>query len=153
MPVRIWSHSQSSFVMNSKEQGNLGESEVVYRLLKQGFEIYLPFLDSGRYDFILNDPSTDKIKKVEVKTTRSLRSNGDSYEVQLCGRTHKGGYKFFGELKSPDLLAVFVIPENKIVFFDVKRIKSKYKLLISKNKIQNNEYCENINEILNPALV
>lgn len=114
--------------------GNLGECKVKYELLKAGYEVYEG--DSrSLLDLIARNPRTDEILRFEVKTTQTRSeaggnpsSLGTGWQVRISSRNTFEERPF--QKESIDVLAVFIEPEDKVVFIDAKSVKTSTKLIV-----------------------
>jgi len=51
--------------MNSKNKGNIGESQALAEFTKRGIQVSIPFGDNARYDLIAD--FNGKLNKIQVK--------------------------------------------------------------------------------------
>ena len=92
--------------MNSRQQGAIGVGRAIAHYSSKGYAVFIPVSDVSRYDLIVD--TGEKLLRVEVKTTRSVRN-----DVSL--RTLGGNQSWSGEIKrisSSDCDIVFVVNLN-----------------------------------------
>lgn len=103
-------------------KGNIGEMMACIELYKQGYTPYKPVVENCKYDLLAEKEG--KVYKVEVKTT--TQNNNGKFYVGLRGlRPNRTGNKtkVFDKFDL-DLLAVVVLPENRVVIIDTKTINN-----------------------------
>ena len=61
--------------MHTIRIGDIGEAQAVKDFISAGWSVSKPLSVNSKYDFIVESPSTSKLYKVQVKTTKNL-SNG-----------------------------------------------------------------------------
>ena len=69
---------------NTTAQGTVGLSASIALYSSRGWSVSLPLVDEQPYDMLAHNRITDKINKVQVKTTRCVRASGN-YSVSLKG--------------------------------------------------------------------
>ena len=133
---------------NSSQQGNYAEQIVACEFMKKGFEVYQNVGEQNRFDLIVYKDG-EGVKTVQVKSTTCLRKDSDAWKVTL-ETSHRGSKKVPLNKKDLDILAVFVIPLDKVFYFDMnsKDFKNECSLTLSSKKIQNGEYQEDIKGVL-----
>ena len=108
--------------------GNLGEIAVAKEFAKCGFEIYSPIGDNASHDLLVS--KGDKIYCVEVKSTAS--KSGAGYAVQVkkvrANRTKNRIINFDND--KTDILAVYIIPKDQVIFFKAKDVEVKSALTV-----------------------
>lgn len=75
--------------LSSSKQGNIGMTRAIYEYSKLGYHIFLPFAETEKYDFVMDDG--EKLLKVQVKTSRYKRYRG--YRVNIGGTHGQEGRK------------------------------------------------------------
>lgn len=117
--------------MNSIDKGKFGESHVAAHFVAQGYHVFLPVFSYPECDMILMKDG--EIKRVEVKTTSSPTRHG-GWSVSLRRIRNNGKHtvvhKFDGACA--DLLAVYILPENRVEVFDPSRLHGTTNLTISR---------------------
>jgi hypothetical protein len=108
--------------------GNLGELAVAKEFARKGYEIYMPVGDNATHDLLV--AKDGKIYRVEVKSTSVIRGAG--YVVQIKKvRSNKTKSKITGFDNSlVDILAVYIVPEDRVVLFDAKTVDVKSTLTV-----------------------
>lgn len=116
--------------MNTVRQGNLGVLAAAKYFAVEGYEVFSPMMENSSCDLIvIKDGVT---QRVEVKSTRTGSSK--SWQVQIRQiRPNRTGNKIkkFDGAKS-DLLAVYIVPEDRVVVIPSSEIK-RSSLTIKKN--------------------
>lgn len=111
--------------MKTNQKGNIGEAKIVSYFIQNGYEVYTPFGNGSTCDIILlKDGITER---VSVKTT-SRKGALRSWQVTLRQRSYKKDVPF--NKNQYDILAIYIIPENRIVLFDPEELKTKTTLNI-----------------------
>lgn len=96
----------------TSQYGRIGEAAVISFFVKNGYEVFAPFLGNASADLVvLRD---GKVERVEVKTT-SKRS-GRGYEVQLRSMRYNNTQTKINKFDASksDLLAVYIYPEDHV---------------------------------------
>ena len=75
---------------NTKKVGNLTELQCATRLYELGCAVSIPFGNSEKYDLIID--WNNKLYKVQVKTTKSIKNNIMSFATKTTNYT-KGKWK------------------------------------------------------------
>lgn len=111
--------------MTSNEIGNRGEAEVLNFFVSEGFEVYTPFGTASKCDMIV---LKDKIaQRVSVKTCSGEKTYR-GYLVKI--RQSQKGKQIPFDNTSCDLLAVYIMKEDKVYVFDAKIITNKFEIAI-----------------------
>lgn len=111
--------------MNTNLQGNIGESKVLTHLLKEGYNVYLPFGTASKNDMVVE--KDNKVERVSVKTaTRKIPSG--KYRVKI--RQGKMNKETPFDNTGSDLLCVYIVPEDRIVVLKSSDIKNKSELFV-----------------------
>lgn len=111
--------------MNSNLQGNIGEAKAVEYFINEGYTVYLPFGTAAKNDMVIE--KDNEIKRVSVKTANSKHKNG-KYKVRI--RQGKMNKQIPFNPLSTDIVAIYVVPENRIVLKNSVDIKSGFELTI-----------------------
>lgn len=108
--------------------GNLGELSVAKELAKQGYEIYAPMGDNATYDLLIAKDGI--VSRVEVKSTSTIRGAG--YVVQIKKvRANKNQNAITNfDNTHIDILAVYIVPEDRVILFDAKEVTVKSTLTV-----------------------
>lgn len=117
--------------MVSIDKGRLGESHVAAYFTANGYDVFLPIFSYPEFDMVIHKEG--KIQRVEVKATSSLAKNGN-YQVSLRRiRNNSKKYTVHNfDNNCADILAIYIVPENRVVLVDPKSFKAKTMLTISK---------------------
>jgi hypothetical protein len=108
--------------MNTRQIGDISESMVTARFLKEGWQVFTPVNSNGRIDLLLERGSG--FERIQVKTARL--KNGDIFfsarSKDLATNKSKG---YFGEIDSfavysPDLDEVYLIPIEENMEWDIR---------------------------------
>jgi hypothetical protein len=110
--------------MERKKKGLLGEAKVLTYFIENDYEVFLPFADNGPYDLLV--VKDKQIQKVSVKSTSSLASaNTWSVELRTVSRRKDNKTTVTKiDKQDLDLLAVYIIPEDRVIILDIKTIDS-----------------------------
>lgn len=106
--------------MDTNAKGNLGESRAITYFIKNGYEVYLPFGTGTINDMIV--VKDNKSLRVSVKSTSTKIKSG-KWEVRLRQKTTSGVVLF--DRNKTDILIVYIIPEDRIVFIDISELENK----------------------------
>jgi hypothetical protein len=103
--------------VNTVKKGRLGEAAVAHEFVRQGYDVYLPVFGNANFDMVVVKEGI--LSRVEVKST-SYKGSKKSYAVQLKSVRHNTNetrvIKFDGN--KSDLLAVYIVPENRVVILN-----------------------------------
>lgn len=115
--------------MFSCDYGRLGELKVAAYFTSLGYPVFTQVSGGSPYDLVVE--INGELKRVEVKTTRT-KSNSGKYVVQIKSvRINKGRNKINGFNNSKcDILAIYIIPKDKVILIDSKEIKSNSSLTV-----------------------
>lgn len=111
--------------MNTNLQGNIGESKILTYFISQGYTIYLPFGTASKNDMIIEKDNI--IKRVSVKTANTKTKSG-KYKVRI--RQGKMNKQIAFNPSSTDILAIYIIPEDKIILKMSSEINSGFEIHI-----------------------
>lgn len=111
--------------MNTNLQGNIGESKVLAYFIAEGYNVYLPFGTAIKNDMIIEKDNV--IKRVSVKTANTKSKTG-RYKVRI--RQGKLNKQIPFDNKSTDILAVYVLQEDKVIVLNSTDIKTGFEILI-----------------------
>jgi len=111
--------------MNTNLQGNIGEAKVLAYFISEGYTVYLPFGTASKNDMIVEKDNV--IKRVSVKTANTKTKSG-KYRVRI--RQGKLNKQTAFDSASTDMLAIYVIPEDKVVLKTSADIKAGFELSI-----------------------
>ena len=111
--------------MNSNLQGNIGEAKVLNHFINDGYTVYTPFGTAAKNDMIIE--KSNIIKRVSVKTANTKTKSG-KYRVRI--RQGKLNKQIPFDNKTTDILAIYIVPEDRIVLLDSCNIESKYEIVI-----------------------
>jgi len=118
--------------MTRKEKGDLGEAKAMLYFVENGYSVFLPICHNLPFDFIVY--KDQKMQRVSVKSTSSS-GNRVSWCVGLrnVSRRNYGAVcvKLFNNQES-DVLAVYIIPEDRVVLFESLSIQNTTALHIRK---------------------
>jgi len=104
--------------------GILGEAKVLTYFVENGYNVYTPFDGHSPFDLVVYKDNV--LQRVSVKSTqkRSYRrwsvSVGQKYRNTKDGIVKHVCTKF--DNTSCDLVAIYIIPEDRIVIIDAKTI-------------------------------
>lgn len=116
--------------MNSKDIGDISESQVLARLILKGENVLIPFGDNKRYDLVIEKDGN--FQRIQIKTGRF--KNGVIIFPTCSSSTHRGGNKnnYIGQIEMfmvycPELDTIYRVPINEI-----KEIKTECTLRVEK---------------------
>lgn len=108
--------------------GILGEAKAIAYLLEKGYDVFNQFGGKAPFDLVAHKDNT--LYRVSVKSTSFLKKN--TYIVYLQrvrpNRTKNIIHKF--DKTCCDLLAIYIVPEDRIVLLEASGIKQKCSLSI-----------------------
>lgn len=110
------------------QKGFLGEVKVIAYFVERGYDIFTSLSGKSAFDIIAYKDS--KLIRVSIKATTSIDKSSPckSYRVQLGQHVHTTKKPF--DNTSCDVLAVYIIPEDRIVLIESNTIKAKYQINI-----------------------
>lgn len=114
--------------MNTNNQGNLGEARVLVHLVENGYTVFVPFGEASVFDLVAYKDGN--LYKVSVKSSSSKK--GNKYTVRLTQSGFKtvdgmrvNTHQLF-DAESIDILAVYLVQDDRVVLVDPKTIKTKW---------------------------
>lgn len=110
------------------KQGSLGEIAVQKEFIKLGIEVYSPITDNTSYDMLVNNKG--KILKVEVKSTSRFVEGAYRVGIRRVRSNKKENKVYNFDNESVDILAVYVIPEDKVILYKASDLKVKTEIKI-----------------------
>jgi len=115
--------------MNTIEKGRRGEAAIIAEFVNRDYDIYMPIFGNADFDMIV--AKDGRTYRVEVKTSAyEVRPN--KYEVQLRSvrpnKTENRIKKF--DASRSDLLAIYIIPTNRVVVLDSKDYDGRTSVII-----------------------
>lgn len=132
--------------LETRELGTYFEHLIMSKLIKLGFEVFIPLLDKG-IDLVARkiDNNTPKYFEIQVKTVR--RKGGRLTINPKTFRHHKNLYLFFFDVKGEEDYDAYVIPSeivckgkdkngNRIFRDQEQKKKTIYRLYTSKGDLR-----------------
>lgn len=113
---------------NSKKQGDVGLGIAIGWFVSKGFTVCIPLTDSQEYDLVVD--MGVGLKKVQVKTTKHLSNNRQSFVVAL--RTMGGNRSGINKIK-------YIDPTKLDYLFILTMSGTKYLIPIADIGIVRNE--------------
>lgn len=116
--------------MQLKDQnGILGEAAAIKHFIQNGYEIFTQFSGKAPFDFVAY--LDNELYRVSVKST-TVRSPSGRWVVQIRRKRHNrtGNMSFAFDNTSCDLVAVYIVPEDRVIIIDSTMIKTGTVLLI-----------------------
>ena len=108
--------------MERKKLGTLAEAKILAELVRVDIEPYLPFAENGPVDILgIKD---QEVLRISVKgTSNEVRPGVWRVELRTVSRRNLSriAIKKFNNT-SCDILAVYIEPQDKVVFLDSKKI-------------------------------
>lgn len=115
--------------MNSNKQGNIGEAQAIAFFLAKGYDVFTAFGTAVSFDLIIHKAGI--LKRVSVKSTKATHHKSDnSWTVKLTQGRLRKDIPF--DNNAIDIVAVYIVPENRVAVYDASSIKAKYNLCIRK---------------------
>src|SRR5262245_38657097 len=113
-----------------RNSGVLGEAKVLAYLIDQGYEVFTQFSGKAPFDFVAY--KDDKLYKVSVKSTmyKSRTGNWVAHLRHVSTRRKDVVYKHFDNT-SVDFLAIYIIPEDRVILIDAKTVRVRTALNIA----------------------
>lgn len=112
-----------------KNDGILAEAKVMTWFLERDYDVFNQFGGKAPFDLVVH--KDDILSRVSVKSTSS-RTNSGRWLVQIGRvRSNRNGntiYKF--SPNEQDILAVYILPEDRVVIIDAKTITTGRMLTI-----------------------
>lgn len=110
--------------------GVLGEAAVLKELILLGYTVFTQFDGQSPFDMVAY--KDDELYRVSVKST-SVRAENGKYVAQIKRvRINSGKNTIFPfDPDSCDILAVYIIPEDRVVLYDAKTITTKTVLQVA----------------------
>lgn len=105
--------------MNTIQQGRVGEASILAEFVRQGYDVFLPQFGNTNCDMIVVKDGL--VYRVECKSTAAQTPSG-KYTASLRQiRPNRSGntVKKFDATKA-DLLAIYVVPEDRVEILDAK---------------------------------
>jgi hypothetical protein len=113
--------------MNTNLQGNIGEAKVMNYFIENGYTVYLPFGTASKNDMIIEKDNI--IERVSVKTSNTKNKSGN-YKVRI--RQGKLNKQIPFDKNSCEILAIYILPEDKIVLKKATEIVSGFELVLKR---------------------
>lgn len=119
--------------INRKTKGLLGQAEVLAYMIRCGYSVFWPFDGTSPIDFVALKNS--KLYKVFVRSTAYSETKTSSWLVELRNVSRRKNNKVvIKPFKKHhfDLVAVYIIPENRVVLIPTKIIRTASTLTIKR---------------------
>jgi len=114
---------------NTKHAGELAELLFEYRATEIGMTVCRPHGDNARYDFAVDNGA--RFWKVQVKYC-GAPPRGRHYNVNVCRHSQQGAQAYLPS--EIDLLAAWVVPENRWYIFPVAVLGGRLNLKVEINE-------------------
>lgn len=128
-------------MIDTFKAGGIGEIQALADLSREGFIVFVPVSDGSPIDIVAIKPKTLNTFKVEVKTTK-YSINGKDWIVQLkrvrSNKTVNRVYPFNNTIV--DILAVYISPLDRVVFYRAKDIQAKTAITIKGSDLDNKDF-------------
>jgi DNA gyrase/topoisomerase IV subunit A len=111
--------------MDTNLQGNIGESKVMLHYISEKYSVYLPFGTASKNDMIVEKDGI--IKRISVKSTRTKSKSG-KYIVKI--RQGKLNKQVAFDKNGSDILCVYIVPEDRIVFINSQDITAGFEISV-----------------------
>lgn len=111
--------------MDTNYKGNLGEAKVLAYFIEEGYEIYTSFGTASSNDMIVIKDNI--VSRVSVKST-TMKTESGTWNVRLRQRRAGKDYPF--DKTKTDIIAIYIIPENRIVILKSKDIDNTMEIRV-----------------------
>lgn len=116
--------------MNTTDQGRLGEAKVSAYLVEQGWYVFVDI--SGKCPVDLIAWKDGETKRIQVKSTSYQQYGSWTAQIKSVRPNRTGnGIKQYDNAVS-DWLAVYIVPEDKVVILESSEITAKNSLAVAK---------------------
>ena len=107
----------------------MGELAVGKYLLEKNWKVFFSLSGVGKTDLVAQDPN-GILQRIQVKST--TRKSGTKWKVDLNTNRRNNTKKWIDsiDLSKLDYIAVYVIPEDRVVMIPVKEITTKSYLTV-----------------------
>lgn len=113
--------------MDINNRGLFSELKVAQYFIQQDYEVFTAMSGHASFDMVVYKDI--QMWRVSVKSTETIDLNsGGSYAVRIGQRTRKGQTPF--DNTTSDILAIYIVPEDRVVLFESKDITNKYQINI-----------------------
>ena len=125
--------------------GKQAEYFAVSSMIGEGYEVFASMTENSRVDYVTLDTNSNKLYKVQVKTTIKIKEGCLRFTIKKCSNKYKYIYKE-GDF---DIYAFVYLPTNEIMykrFEDIYNTNSiNFRVTVSKNnQVKNtNNWCPN----------
>ena len=127
-------------------QGNVGLGKAIEYFTSNNIPISIPLNDTQPYDLVAD--IDEKLCKIQVKTSRYTRTDGDSYEVRLnnVGGNKTGTYRHVDfNNNSCDFIFIY-LANNKIFLIPSKEIQAKTSICIGEKYKEYEVFCKDLTQ-------
>jgi hypothetical protein len=107
------------------QAGAIGELAAQKYFVERNYEIFIPLDGHSEFDFIIY--CQPEMLRVSVKTATKRKNK--SYRVDLRQNRYNGKQSF--DCNSCDLLAVYILPEDRIEVFEAAKITQRTSMNVS----------------------
>lgn len=135
----------------SRTQGLIAESEAYTYFVRKGFYVFVTFLEGAPFDYIVYRKDVGALK-IEIKSCSRKVKNKNSESWTVCLKGGPTMYNSKGISANPDrkldtdsfdILMIYLVKEDKFVFFKSEDIKQKRTLRLNTK----NDLVEDIEEL------
>ena len=115
--------------MLSKDIGDIGEVTVLAKFVKMGIEIYKPFSEKNKVDYVAD--FNGKLNKIQVKSCAKMK-NEAVYEIDLTSTHRKGTktYKYYYDKNDIDFFACYCLQRQEPILIPVSCCEGKNTITI-----------------------
>lgn len=118
-------NSHISFIMNSKEIGNLTELQCITALYALGCDVSIPFGNSQKYDLIMDYKG--KLYKVQVKHANEVEGEYFTFKTRWQGHNTSGYTQTSYTKEDIDLFATYC--QNQLYLIPVEECSGALKTI------------------------
>lgn len=115
--------------LDTNAKGSIGELEIAAELMRRGYAIYFPLGSKVSFDLVA--VKDNKLFRVSCKATAAVGPSG-GYRVELRSiRVRRSGNQIrkFSS-RCCDILAVYIIPEDRVALIDPLTVKAKHCIIV-----------------------
>lgn len=108
----IYIYCGGGWIINTREEGALGEARVVYEFQKYGVNVSKPLSDNAPYDLVID--VVGKLYKIQIKTSAFVENNATLFRLAKTryNRTSSRVDKYTSD--EVDYYALYSIPRDKV---------------------------------------
>ena len=106
--------------MSPQRQGDAAEAAVTAHFLTEGYDVFSPFGGHGPFDLVVHRDG--QLLRVEVKSTTVRTATGWNVQLKRVRTNGSGHVLRYFDASAVDLLAVYIVPERRVVVLDASLV-------------------------------